>query len=164
MKFTATTLLACAAIANAAPIADSAGNTNAVIPACTESHFSGVFNGDVLVAKEDNETEQSTQKRDLVERAGATVAVIGIAAVSGAAIITKIAVELGQQTLANLGKWNDVREKFTQATTLEMWNRNPDYNTYPAAICYNKGYSLKNNAGKTGLLSAKLELGLLSTE
>ncbi|KAI9640284.1 hypothetical protein NHQ30_011334 [Ciborinia camelliae] len=33
-------------------------------------------------------------------------------------------------------------------------------NTYPAAICYNKGYSLKNNAGKTGLLSAKLELGL----
>jgi hypothetical protein len=45
-----------------------------------------------------------------------------------------------------------------------MWARNPDRNKYPAAICYNKGYSVKDNSGITGKVSAKLELGLLSTE
>jgi hypothetical protein len=56
------------------------------------------------------------------------------------------------------------REEFTKKTTAEMWARNPDRNKYPAAICYNKGYSVKNNSGVTGKVSAKLELGMLSTE
>jgi hypothetical protein len=45
-----------------------------------------------------------------------------------------------------------------------MWNRNPDYAKYHAAICYNKGYRLSNPAGITELASAKLDLGLLNTE
>ena len=45
-----------------------------------------------------------------------------------------------------------------------MWNRNPDYAKYHAAICYNKGYRLNNPAGITELASAKLDLGLLNTE
>jgi hypothetical protein len=45
-----------------------------------------------------------------------------------------------------------------------MWARNPDYNKYPAAICYNKGYHVKNPAGIAGKVSAKFELGMLHTE
>ncbi|KAI9647459.1 hypothetical protein NHQ30_003844 [Ciborinia camelliae] len=190
MKFTGLALLACAAIANAAVLPAFQGKVNAVIEPATESHFTGVWSNGILQSKADLETNQALQKRDVSElsqleesdileaehleqkRAGAVAVVIGIAAVKGAAIITKIAIELGSQTLSNLGKWNDVREKFTQQTTLEMWNRNPNYGAWPAVVCYNKGYSLevgtdieegKTGRGKTGWTKAKLSLGLLHT-
>lgn len=92
------------------------------------------------------------------------VAVAGIAAVKGVAILTKIAVEIGADTIKNLGKWNQAREAFSKKTTAEMWARNPDYQKFPAAVCYNKGYKLQNAAGIDGLVSAKLELGQLNTE
>jgi hypothetical protein len=45
-----------------------------------------------------------------------------------------------------------------------MWDRNPDYNRFPAVACYNKGYRLKAPAKIDVLMSAKFELGLLNTE
>ncbi|RDW65980.1 hypothetical protein BP6252_09615 [Coleophoma cylindrospora] len=161
MKFSAITLLICAALANAAALpqaTDGAVNTN--IDPSVESHFSGKKGADgVLVAEVDQGTSQALEKR-----VGALVVVAGIAAVKGVAILTKIAVEIGADTIKNLGQWNSARETFTQKTTLEMWNRNPDYSKYPATVCYNKGYSLKNPAGITGLVSAKLSLGQLFTD
>ncbi|KAG7119698.1 hypothetical protein HYQ45_014876 [Verticillium longisporum] len=100
----------------------------------------------------------------LDKRAGATAVVIGIAAVKGAAILTKIAIEIGADTIKNLGEWTKVREAFTKKTTDEMWNRNPDRKRFPAVACYNKGYHLQNPNGIDGKLSAKVELGLLHTD
>ncbi|TGO31592.1 hypothetical protein BHYA_0499g00020 [Botrytis hyacinthi] len=164
MKFSVITLLACAAIVKGAAItsADAPLSTapNSVIADSTEDHFSGYFDASgSLVAKVDDEPSQALQKR-----VAPIVAVAGIAAIAGVGILTKIAIELGAQTLENLGQWNEVREKFTQETTLNMWARNPDYNKYPAAVCYNKGYSLKNPNGFVGRVSAKLSLGLLETD
>ena len=90
--------------------------------------------------------------------------VAGIVAFKGATILVGIAIEIGADTIKNLGEWNEVREAFTKKTTSEMWARNPDYNMYPAAICYNKGYTLQEPNGISGLASAKLELGMLKTE
>lgn len=56
------------------------------------------------------------------------------------------------------------RETFTKKTTAEMWARNPDRSKFPAAICYNKSYRVKDPNGITGKLSAKFELGQLNTE
>ncbi|TGO60705.1 hypothetical protein BCON_0033g00170 [Botryotinia convoluta] len=170
MKFSVITVLTCAAIAQGAALPQAAATTsadaplstapNSVVPDSVESHFSGQFDASgSLVAKVDDEPTQALQRR-----IAPIVVVAGIAAVKGVAILTKIAIELGSQTIENLGNWNEAREKFTQATTANMWSRNPDYNKYPAVMCYNKGYSVKNPAGITGKVSAKLSLGLLSTD
>ncbi|KAF7939706.1 hypothetical protein BELL_1014g00060 [Botrytis elliptica] len=170
MKFWVITLLACAAIVQGAALPQAAATTsadmplstapNSVVPDSIESHFSGVFDASgSLVAKVDDEPSQALQKR-----VAPVVAIAGIAAIKGIAILTKIAIELGQQTLGNLGQWNAVREKFTQATTANMWSRNPDYNKYPGVVCYNKGYSVRDPAGIAGKVSAKLSLGLLNTD
>ncbi|TGO15300.1 hypothetical protein BTUL_0042g00710 [Botrytis tulipae] len=169
MQFSIVTLLACVAIAQGVALPQAAATTsadaplstaaNSVIPDSTESHFSGQFDASgSLVAKVDDEPTQALQKR-----IAPVVVILGIAAVQGIAILTKIAIELGSQSLGNLGKWNEAREKFTQATTANMWARNPDYNKYPAVVCYNKGYSVRNPAGIAGKVSAKLSLELLNT-
>lgn len=44
----------------------------------------------------------------LQKRVAPVVVVIGIAAVKGAAILTKIAIEIGADTIKNLGEWNKV--------------------------------------------------------
>jgi hypothetical protein len=45
-----------------------------------------------------------------------------------------------------------------------MWNRNPDFAKFHAAICYNKAFRVNNPAGLSEVSSVKLELGLLNTE
>lgn len=87
-----------------------------------------------------------------------------IAGTAGIGILTKIAIEIGGDTIKNLGKWNEAREAFSKKTTQEMWARNPDYKKFPAVACYNKGYSLQRPQGRDGLVSAKLELGQLHTD
>lgn len=49
------------------------------------------------------QTDQSLQKR-----VAPIVVVAGIAAVKGVAILTKIAIEIGSDTIKNLGEWNSV--------------------------------------------------------
>ncbi|TEY33281.1 hypothetical protein BOTCAL_0687g00040 [Botryotinia calthae] len=181
MKFSIVTLIACAAIAQGAALPQAAATTsvdvpqtaattsadvpistapNSVIADSIETSFSGIFDASgSLVAEVDNATTEALQKR-----AGPVAVVLGIAAVKGIAILSKIAIEIGSETIANLGNWNSARETFTQTTTKEMWARNPNYNQYPAAICYNKAYSLKNAAGIAGKVSAKLSLGVLNTD
>lgn len=65
---------------------------------------------------------------------------------------------------ADTNTTKQAREAFTKKTTQEMWDRNPDYAKFPAAACYNKGYTLADPAKIDGLRSAKFELGLLNTE
>lgn len=69
----------------------------------------------------------------------------------------------GRVKLTAPSPWQ-AREAFTKKTTEEMWARNPDYDKFPAAICYNKGYDLEDPKGMDGLLNAKMDLGVLNTE
>ena len=57
-----------------------------------------------------------------------------------------------------------VREQFTQHTALELWNANPDYETYHAAICYNKRFHVQNPEGIAEVGTARLQLGRLKSE
>lgn len=45
-----------------------------------------------------------------------------------------------------------------------MWERNPDRNRAPAAICYNNGYDLKVPTGMFGLRDQEVSSGPLKTE
>ncbi|KAH7065623.1 hypothetical protein B0J12DRAFT_734924 [Macrophomina phaseolina] len=47
--------------------------------------------------------------------------------------------------------WDSKREAFVKAVTQGMWERNPDRNAAPAAICYNRGYDLKVPTDMFGL-------------
>ncbi|KAH7012935.1 hypothetical protein EDB80DRAFT_862910 [Ilyonectria destructans] len=134
------------------------GDVNPTIPASQQDTVTGRIGDDgVLII----EPEPVTTK--LVRRA-VPVVVVGIVGTAAASIIAKIAIEIGADTIKNLGEFNEAREAFTKKTTQEMWDRNPDYEKFPAAACYNKGYRLADPAKVAGLTSAKFELGLLNTE
>ncbi|KAH7385951.1 hypothetical protein BKA66DRAFT_569269 [Pyrenochaeta sp. MPI-SDFR-AT-0127] len=111
-----------------------------------------------VVARSKNNAISKIQKR------GAALIVIGIAGTSFLIGLTKIACEIGVETVKNLGDWTEVREEFTKATVVKMWDENKDYNKYPAVACYNKGYSLQYPNRIDGKVSAKLELGQLNTD
>ncbi|KAK2003006.1 hypothetical protein LX36DRAFT_567131, partial [Colletotrichum falcatum] len=48
------------------------------------------------------------------------------------------------------------REAFTQQQPNLMWERNPDYNKFPAAACYGLGYRLANPNGFAGLVKVNI--------
>jgi hypothetical protein len=66
--------------------------------------------------------------------------------------------------IKNLGDWTQARESFTKQTTANMMSKNPDGKKYVAAICYNMGWKVKDNAKISEVVSAKLKLGALNTE
>ncbi|KAF7896250.1 hypothetical protein EAF00_006264 [Botryotinia globosa] len=170
MQFSIATLLTCVAIAQGAALPQAAATTsadaqlstapNSVIPASTEVHFSGQFDASgSLVAKVDDEPTQALQRRIT-----AGIAVAAVDTIKGVAIVTKVAIDAAGRTISNIKNWDNAREEFTKTTTANMWARNPDYSKYPAVICYNKGYSVKNPAGIAGKVSVKLSLGILHTD
>ncbi|KAJ4393369.1 hypothetical protein N0V93_002577 [Gnomoniopsis smithogilvyi] len=169
MMFPLTTFLkmalcvsAVTAVALPQPQATPTPAPNANIPPSTTIDLTGQVGTDGSFTVKPAPNTQSDQ--GLQKRVAPIVAVAGIAAAKGAIILTKIAIEVGADTIKNLGEWNEAREAFTKKTTAEMWARNPDYSKFPAAICYNKAYSLQDPNGKDGLLSAKLSLGVLNTD
>ncbi|PVI01008.1 hypothetical protein DM02DRAFT_671581 [Periconia macrospinosa] len=156
----AASLAAALAICAASPVPQT-GAINANIPPSTSSSLTGKKATDGKLSAEKapgSQADQALQKKQL---ATAVVTIIGEAAITK---LTEMAIEFAADTIKNLGDWNEARETFSQTTTLEMWNRNPDYTKYAAAICYNKGYRLANTAGIAELASAKLELGVLNTD
>ncbi|KAH7141847.1 hypothetical protein EDB81DRAFT_869797 [Dactylonectria macrodidyma] len=144
--------------ANSTPV-PAAGDVNPSIPASQQNTLTGRKGDDGTFIIEP-EPVASTK---LVRRA-VPVVVVGIVGTAAASIVAKIAIEIGAETIKNLGEWNEAREAFTKKTTQEMWDRNPDYTRFPAAACYNKGYRLADPAKIDGLVSAKFELGLLNTD
>ncbi|KAA8573645.1 hypothetical protein MFRU_001g03900 [Monilinia fructicola] len=170
MKFSAATIIAFAVMANAVAlpanviggpdgpdedVAITSTNPNAVVLASVETHFTGTFTGAGVLApgQEPVPASQGEQKR------AAIAIMVGAVALKGAGLLTKFAIEIAAEFISDLGQWNKARETFTQTTTLEMWKRNPDYNRYPAVVCYNKGYHLRNANGHTGRVKAKLSIG-----
>lgn len=79
---------------------------NAKIPASTTTDLTGQVgtDGKFTVKKAPNtQADQGLQKR-----VAPIVAVGAIAAAQGAIILTKIAIEIGADTIKNLGEWNEV--------------------------------------------------------
>jgi phage tail tape-measure protein len=101
---------------------------------------------------------RSVQKREVV------VALLTAAATAAAGEAAIQAVKAVSGLIKNLGDWTEARESFTKQTTSNMMKKNPDPNKYPAAICYNKGWRVKDNAKISEVVSAKLKLGVLNTE
>ncbi|KAH7357316.1 hypothetical protein BKA65DRAFT_580829 [Rhexocercosporidium sp. MPI-PUGE-AT-0058] len=92
-----------------------------------------------------------------------------VVAIAGPAInlvgsLVAAAITAAVTTLVATLFWDIARESFTKGTVDRMWNGNPDRSKFGAAICYNKGYSLKRPAGIDGRRNAKLSHGLLSTD
>ncbi|KAH6696899.1 hypothetical protein F5X68DRAFT_257211 [Plectosphaerella plurivora] len=145
--------LASNALALPAPQADTNGSDELV-------SFTGKKVNGALVAQPAPETpdSQGLQKR------GAILVVGAIAGTAALANVAKIAIEIGGDFIKDLGNWNEAREAFTKKTVEEMWRRNPDRRKFPATVCYNKGYRLRNGNGFDGRVSVKFELGLLSTD
>ncbi|KAH7118565.1 hypothetical protein B0J13DRAFT_532641 [Dactylonectria estremocensis] len=136
----------------------AAGDVNPSIPASQQNTLTGRKASSKIAL-----ANQPVSNTKLVRRA-VPVVVVGIAGTAAASIVAKIAIEIGADTIKNLGEFNEAREAFTKKTTQEMWDRNPDYAKFPAAACYNKGYRLADPAKVAGVVSAKFELGLLNTE
>lgn len=151
------------------------------VPDSTQSAtFSGTFVNGSLVKGVAPVTadSQDLQKRgaatsDLVEledRQALTIALSALSLVGQAAataIVTQAtndAYEAVKSLITSLSQWNEAREVFTQNTTSVMWANNPDYSAYPAAICYNKNYSMKNTAGFLAKGSVTLTVGSLHTD
>lgn len=114
MRFSHLALCAFAALGLAADpkqTVDSVGKVNPHPPTATtvdligQKHKDGKF--EVKPAPEGQNTE------GLQKRVAPVVAVIGIASIKGIAIITKIAIEIGGDTIKNLGEWNPVRRSFS---------------------------------------------------
>ncbi|KAH6707211.1 hypothetical protein EV126DRAFT_488840 [Verticillium dahliae] len=150
-----------AALPEPAPL-PAVGDVNSIIPPSKQETLTGLKGTDGKLTIGPEPVPATTR---LAKRAGPIVVVVGIAGTAAAGIIVKMAIEIGAETIKNLGEWNEqAREAFTKKTTQEMWDRNPDYAKFPAAACYNKGYTLADPAKIDGLRSAKFELGLLNTD
>ncbi|KFA81152.1 hypothetical protein S40288_01036 [Stachybotrys chartarum IBT 40288] len=133
---------------------------NAVAPVPTSVSLTGKKVDGSLV----QEPAPSSPDSQGLQKRGAIIAVLGIAGTAAITKLTEMAIEVGADFIKDLGDWNDAREAFTKATTEDMWAKNPDYNKFPAAVCYNKGYRLETPANVDGFASVKFELGLLNTD
>lgn len=87
--------------------APAEGSPNAKIPtAVTVVRTGQIVNGEFKPGKELTSTA-NVQTRDL-EKRGAIVAVLGIAGTAAITKLTEIAIEIGTDTIKNLGEWNEV--------------------------------------------------------
>ncbi|KAK2029525.1 hypothetical protein LX32DRAFT_351807 [Colletotrichum zoysiae] len=69
---------------------------------------------------------------------------------------------LALKSLDGITDFKKARKTFTRTQTEEMWNRNPDYNKFPAAACYSLGYRLANPAGFSDLGQIEVSTALNS--
>lgn len=80
---------------------------NANIPPSTTTDMTGQVAADgtfTVKAAPDTQADQALQKR-----VAPLVVAAGITAVSGAIVLTKLAIEVGADAIKDLGEWNEVR-------------------------------------------------------
>ncbi|TDZ67830.1 hypothetical protein CTRI78_v002694 [Colletotrichum trifolii] len=141
---------------SAAPI-----NPEAVAIEVETVTFAGSKPAGELVAGAVDETEDETSA--LAERQIGAAAIISALGGGVMAVATGVAVNIVTDILEAVIDWTLARETFTQETTSQMWNRNPNPGKYHAAICYNKGYRVKDPQGIDGLAKVTLRLNVLHT-
>ncbi|GKT43453.1 uncharacterized protein ColSpa_03634 [Colletotrichum spaethianum] len=116
--------------------------------------FAGAKVDNVVVARSD-------EAAPLAERqAGVTAVVSGLGA-GAMSVATEVAVNLITDTLRAVVDWTAAREAFTQKTATQMYKTNPDPKKFPAAICYNQGYRVKDPKGIDGKASVTLRSNVL---
>ncbi|RAR02752.1 hypothetical protein DDE82_005656 [Stemphylium lycopersici] len=151
MRFTIPLIVAVAAVANAAAVPGSnniGGDINAAV--------NGEQGADVLEASAD----LSVDKR---QTPSANAQVIGDHSGAAGQAIGRILNQLLNQ-LFPLKDWNPARETFTKQTTALMYQNNPDPARWPAVVCYNKGWSVKDRGAISDVVSMKLSLGAFHTD
>lgn len=119
-------------------------------------------------------TSQEDVARALSRRAGGlilakrttTTALPTSSATGAAAEAGKLAVGAAAAAqVRDIIDWAAGREAFTRATTRAMWERNPDYGIYVAAVCYDQGYGLSDPAAvREGVVSVSLVSGVLDAD
>ncbi|KAB2576190.1 hypothetical protein BFW01_g7161 [Lasiodiplodia theobromae] len=88
---------------------------------------------------------------------------IAVTILTGAAsAVISAAINQVAPTIANLGKWDEAREAFTQQTVKAMWDAKTE--DYGAAVCYNMGYEVSNTNQMYEKTSVMLEQELLHTD
>ncbi|KAJ0159921.1 hypothetical protein CTA2_8883 [Colletotrichum tanaceti] len=97
----------------------------------------------------------------LAERQVGITAVITAIGGGVMSVATGVAVNIVTDIIRALIDWTLVRETFTKQTTAEMWKRNPNPKKFHAAICYNKGYGVKDPKGIDGKASITLRSNVL---
>ncbi|KAF4764072.1 hypothetical protein N7455_011046 [Penicillium solitum] len=112
------------------------------------------FESDFKLALEEFNADPSLTKRLNTESSG-NVAYGKAIYAAGAAAVSQV---------KSLKNWNKSREQFIQLVTQGMVDHNPDPETAVAAICYNKGYGIKDPEGIYGLHSETLSVWPLSTD
>ncbi|KAM0274974.1 hypothetical protein ACHAQH_007704 [Verticillium albo-atrum] len=103
--------------------------------------------------------ERTINKREPVTALILTTA--GTAAIT--AVVTE-AIKAATKFIGDISNFDKGREAFTQQTTEEMMNKNPDPARFVAAACYNKGYAVADPANTDGLNSVEFSLGVLHTD
>ncbi|EKG13473.1 hypothetical protein MPH_09382 [Macrophomina phaseolina MS6] len=115
----------------------------------------------------DREVPVDLSVEKAIEKRAIPVVVIAAGSAIGSAALgdlTTRAINAAVALIGDISNWTTAREGFTRTTTAEMWKKNPNYNHWKAAVCYNKGYSLKDRNNVSGFKDAKFKLGSLHTD
>ncbi|KAJ0123813.1 hypothetical protein J7T55_012283 [Diaporthe amygdali] len=119
-------------------------NSTGVYPGATPSKRS-VLDLSPPVIDEDVARALSTRRAGLILAGRSVITTLLTSFASGAAAEAgKLAVDAAAEQVCNILGWTAAREAFTKATTRAMWERNPDYGVYVAAVCYNQDYGLSD--------------------
>ncbi|KAF6835290.1 hypothetical protein CPLU01_04370 [Colletotrichum plurivorum] len=162
MRFSAIALIAASALAvNGAAVSSGAINPDAVAIEVETVSFSGKKVGSEIVAAGPEEDDEAVA--DVAERVVGTSVIV--TALGGAAVDVAVGVAINVITpmIQAIIDWTAAREAFTQKTTSEMWKRNPNPSKYRAAVCYNKGYRVKNWNNVAGKAKVTLRSSVLHT-
>ncbi|GKT50595.1 uncharacterized protein ColSpa_10776 [Colletotrichum spaethianum] len=108
-------------------------------------------NGVVVTRSIEAESNASLNERQVGITAVVTAIGGGVMSVA-----TGVAVNIVTDIIRAYIDWTLARETFTKQTTSEMWKRNPNTKKFHAAICYNKGYRVKDSKGIDGKASVTL--------
>ncbi|KAH7042790.1 hypothetical protein B0J12DRAFT_761370 [Macrophomina phaseolina] len=168
MRFS-TALIAATAVAGAAAM--PAVGTEPLDVAVTESNepravdTTEVVQWDGVPTDPEVAVDLTTEKA--IEKRAVPVAVIAAGSAMGSAVLgdlTTRAINAAVGLIGDIGNWNAARERFTRTTTAEMWKRNPDFNRWKAAVCYNMAYEVRDRNNVAGFKDANFKLGALSTD
>ncbi|GME26545.1 uncharacterized protein EAE97_006828 [Neofusicoccum parvum] len=178
MRFTAVIIAAAAVVSAAAmpaptdaanpPTATKPGDASSTHPAAAPQSVGE--NVEVVQwdgVPTDAETVVDLTSTSALEKRAIPAVIVGAAGIIGSTALTDLttrAIKASVGLISNLNNWNSAREGFTRTTTREMFNRNPDRRRWKAAVCYNKGYAVKDRNNVAGFRDAKFSLGPLNTD
>ncbi|KAF4304724.1 hypothetical protein GTA08_BOTSDO07499 [Botryosphaeria dothidea] len=151
MRFTIPLVLAVAAVASSAAVPEPNAMAGEISVAVSDGKSVEIVDASVEVSLDKRQNQSPTAE-----------VVSGKSGDAGLAI-GKIFNALLQK-LVPLKDWTPTREAFTQQTTALMWQNNPNPGKWPAVVCYNKGWRVKNAGAISDVVDVNLKMGALHTD